>query len=1062
MFNLNRAASQGPLMMFGRALGKGLAVLALCWQCGCWYGPISPTVEQVAPDDQAPEEMVTPDTEPPAALVRPMLGYYFNDFEAAVNEEWSTDQRAAAPEDLRVYLGEFANDTVTLRLDDLPEHEAVSVVTDIYVIGSWDGNSHERGPDVWSLTTGEGQTLIETTFSYTASPRQAYPNSYPFGSNPGRTGSIENNSLGHSYYDSDGVLQQWNSVYQVHSTFEHEADTLTLEFAAQGLEQQTETWGLDNVSVMLAVPNDKWETALIIEAEDFESRAIGGPVPGGWNIWQSGRLTDWVRCDPRCRTLRVTSMVRGESAYGHWPIMGLTVNQRFEARTTVAQREWTPYLFELDLTEDVQQIGFAFTNDEPPVPGQDRNLIVDRIEFAVPVDTPVDAWPVREPAPEFMAEPAVPQTDAEIMELARANIEQHRKGDMVIRMLDPSGAPLAGADVRFDMFRHHFRWGTAVRFDLENPDRPVERRYRDRLAEMFNYGTTENVLRWGHFEAERGEPKYDELDAYIDICAQLGIELKAHNLVWGHFQDIPGWFTEEDIANSRELLEARTRETLSHFAGRLRSYDIVNEPIHALQWEFWAGSAYVEDTLNWAHEADPDATLMINEFEIIAVPYMADNFFVRMRELLDRGAPLGGVGVQLHANLGEWYMPLDIWRGFERMSQLGVEVHLTEVSLGAENTIILGGPHDGEPWSDDRQAEYYSDVMTLAFGHPHVESMTYWGFTDRRHFQPGSGLWDLELRPKAAGVAYQRLLEETWSTDQQVTTDSDGIATLRAFYGWYRISRGNGVAVVEFLPEDAAVDSMLEVEVHPFGDDNLDGKIDQTDLAAFQGCFTDADVRTVLPPCAHFDFDGDRDVDCDDWSRFDSTWSAEDSPAFLPCTMPIPTAEASGCRYITVTPPPGTEPIALYITSSDWLCVAKYIDADGMLADEPVFLTPSEFGQLHLASPLIVPDAVYHIQAFDGAHLSRRATVKTWRWGDANNDGVANDDDIVLVVDAFHGDYTDLPFQRVDMGKCMPNRGVDFDDVTFVISAAAGEPYADSCPDPCNNEGDTWVPGEDE
>ena len=172
--------------------------------------------------------------------------------------------------------------------------------------------------------SADGNILIETTFSYTDLPRQAYPNSYPFGRHPGRSGAIENNSLGYSFIDNSGNVQQWNSVYQIRSTFDHDADSLALHFAARGLEDESESWGLDNVSVALTPPDGDWETVLVIEAEDFATRATGGPVPEGWNVWHSGRITDWVRCHPQCTNVRVTGVVRGQPAYGHWPIMGLS------------------------------------------------------------------------------------------------------------------------------------------------------------------------------------------------------------------------------------------------------------------------------------------------------------------------------------------------------------------------------------------------------------------------------------------------------------------------------------------------------------------------------------------------------------------------------------------------------------------------------------------------------------------------------------------------------------------------------------------------------------------
>ncbi|MBI4718051.1 MAG: endo-1,4-beta-xylanase [Planctomycetes bacterium] len=959
-------------------MGRGLhcALILTAGIAGCFrFTPGgSGTVSEPPPEATNPDAGTGNDDG--RAQQKPATGVYFNDFTASVGSGWSATRRDSAPVGNRAYLGQFRNDTVTLRLAALPPHAQVTVAFDLYLIGSWDGNNKDSGPDVWSLTDGEGRSLIRTTFAYLPFVKQAYPNSYPFGSHPGRTGAIENNSLGYSYFDEDGNIQQWNSVYHLRASAAHSSDTLTLNFSAAGLEEEgSETWGLDNVSVLVSLPEGEWETALVIEAEDFATRAIGGAIPSGWNIWQTGRITDWIKVDPRCTNLRLTGVVKADPARGNWPIMGITVDQRFEAHTTTAQHDWTAHSFDIRVLPGVRQVGFCFTNDEPPEPGQDRNLYVDRLEIAVPKGTPRAAWPTRVPIPDYLAEPKVPVTDDDVTALARRNIETYRKGDFHVRVVDSAGRPVTGETVRFDMFRHHFLWGSAVRFDLGDPDTPLERTYRRELGEMFNFGTTENLLRWGHFEPRR----------------------------------------------------------------------------------FWAGPSYLEDALRWARETDPAASLVINEYEVVAVPYMADNFFVRMKDAMERGGPLDGVGIQLHSNLGEWYTPREMWRAFERMAQLGVELHLTEVSLGAEGTMVNGGPFHGRDWSDELQAQYYEQVMTIAFGHPEVSSVTFWGFTDRRHFQPGSGMLDLTLRPKEAGRVYRRLLEQDWSTDEAVVTDAQAVAALRGFYGWYRVVRGDEVAIVPLFPGASGdPERPLTVNLHPFGDTDGDNDRDELDLAKLGECFTDEGVGPVLPDCAMLDFDADQDIDCDDWGAFAATWTGTGAPDYPPCTMPLPVAQGAGSRYVTLTVPPGPHPVAIHVTSDEWLCVSKYVDPSGLLVDEPVYLMPDAWGTVNLADPFIVPDSTYRFQAEADGYRSRRATAITWMWGDANHDGKADEDDVVLVVDAFHGNYSDLPFQQVDLAGCVPNRGVDFDDLTAVYSAVAGDPYSAICPAPCNPEGGYW------
>lgn len=1009
-------------------------------------------LQDPSPPDK-PGDVEEPD--PGAKALRSLELVYFSDFETDVGAEWSNIRRDATPTASRRFLGQYRNDTATLTLSNLPPHSNVSISFDVYVIGSWDGNSGDAGPDIWYLSC-DGKRAFETSFAYWPYATQAYPNVYPIGNNGAQSGAIESGSLGYQYSEG-GRFIEWNAVYNTEISVPHTADTVSIAFAARGLEADgSESWGLDNVTVRLSPAPDDWATALTVEAEDFAVRPSGGPITNGWLLWQTARLTDWIEVMPGGTRLRINTVVRSDPANGRWPIMGLTFNQRFLSATTIAQRNWTSHTLEVQTQPGLQQLGIAFTNDEPPTAGQDRNLYVDKVEILVPPGTPQEAWPVRRAVPDFLAEPAVPETDAEVVALADQNIERYRKSDFHVVLATPEGEALDSTRARFQMFRHAFRWGSAVRFNLANPNTPIEQAYRRDMGRLFNYATTEDLIRWGAFEAERGNPRFADLDTYLALCDQLGLELKGHNIIWGNFEDLPKWLTPEDVLNASALLENRTRTLVSHNAGRISTYDVVNEPIHALQWEFWATPAYLGNALAWAHDSDPSARLLINEYELVGVPDMCDNFFVRMHDLLEQGAPLGGIGIQLHANLGEWYTPRQLWRAFERLKTLGVSLELTEISLGQRDAIVVGGPYDGQPWTNALQSQYYEQVVRVAFGHPDIDAVTFWGFTDRKHFQPGSGMLDANLQDKPAGSRYRELLNQEWSTDLTVDTAANGTAGFRGFNGWYRVTSGDLVGTVYLTRETAGTAGAPTIVVMGRrGDGNRDGVIDQADYEAFDNCYAQSAAGPVLADCVPYDINGDREVDCTDWPMFRSRADVQ-LPAFPPCSLPSPIVSAPGSRYLSVTVPPGSQPVALRVTSESWLCLDKYVNAGGLLQDEPVFQLPEAWGTIDVADPFIVPGSAYTVELFTGTHFSPGADARTWMWGDTNNDGLVDGADLIRVVSAFDGEYGDIDFRTVDLAGCVPNRGVDVADVEAITSVMSGVPYYRDCPAPCDHEGNAW------
>lgn len=200
-------------------------------------------------------------------LLADVLPVYSNDFSVGAESEWSYQLLDTTPTG-RQFLGRFLNqDTTKLSLgknsaiypNGLPDHSAVTLSFDLYIIHSWDG-APPNG-DEWMLSVDGGPVLLDTSFSNpfhgTADNPQNYPDSYGGALHPAHTGAAEVNTLGYwNVYPTDFG----DSVYHLAYTFPHVADSVTLTFRANGYTGspltglQDESWGLDNVQVAVVTP----------------------------------------------------------------------------------------------------------------------------------------------------------------------------------------------------------------------------------------------------------------------------------------------------------------------------------------------------------------------------------------------------------------------------------------------------------------------------------------------------------------------------------------------------------------------------------------------------------------------------------------------------------------------------------------------------------------------------------------------------------------------------------------------------------------------------------------
>ena len=163
-------------------------------------------------------------------------------------------------------LGNYHQEGFTLHLNDLGEHNYVSITFDLYIHDSWDGNAvGVDGPDTWHMELDEWVYLeekearllrFETSFSNSVCVpgycfTQAYPEQLPQFKNP-KTGAANVNLPG---FCSRAGEPQGSSLYRIEKIFRHSASGLALKVYDQ-LQQSNaadpkcdESWSLDNLSV---------------------------------------------------------------------------------------------------------------------------------------------------------------------------------------------------------------------------------------------------------------------------------------------------------------------------------------------------------------------------------------------------------------------------------------------------------------------------------------------------------------------------------------------------------------------------------------------------------------------------------------------------------------------------------------------------------------------------------------------------------------------------------------------------------------------------------------------
>ncbi|MCL2047250.1 MAG: endo-1,4-beta-xylanase [Defluviitaleaceae bacterium] len=294
-----------------------------------------------------------------------------------------------------------------------------------------------------------------------------------------------------------------------------------------------------------------------------------------------------------------------------------------------------------------------------------------------------------------------------------------------------------------EVFEDYFLVGTAVsRRDLHGTRLEFVRHH-------FNAITAGNDMKPDALQNRRGIFTFSAADEIVN--ALDGMSLIGHTLVW-HEQS-PEWLNREGISPEEALQNMRTHigEVVTYYKGRLVAWDVVNEAFpsyvpenadHAnwrellrqTPWLAALGSDYIELAFRAAHEADPSARLIYNDYNLDGVGKREAVFYM-IQELLEKGVPIHGVGMQAHYSLDT--MPSDVEASIERFAELGISVSITELDVvtGAL-PLSVELSHKMPPELEIAQSELYSSLFEIFKKHADViDRVTLWGLDDATNWR---------------------------------------------------------------------------------------------------------------------------------------------------------------------------------------------------------------------------------------------------------------------------------------------------------------------------------------
>lgn len=302
-----------------------------------------------------------------------------------------------------------------------------------------------------------------------------------------------------------------------------------------------------------------------------------------------------------------------------------------------------------------------------------------------------------------------------------------------------------------------------------------ERPYSDLLTQQFEYLIIDGEPNW-KFENSLLRPaidKYDfsNLDHVFAYASENNMPVRVQHLLWGDDKWLPDWLKNGNYTKDQllDIIKNHIMTVGTRYKGKVREYTVVNEAFSRRlkiggNHDWWGehiGPEYIDNAFIWAHQADPNAVLILNDFSNETEGDVSNLMYDYIKDARARGIPIDAIGMQMHVGGSNPPSKEAVAKNMKRFGDLGVKVYVTEFDVNMHDV------HEVKDKKDQIQAKVYSDMLgaCLQVGPSVCPNFGFLGLTDRQSWYHGIGLDDAnplmftdDFQPKPAFFAVRSTL----------------------------------------------------------------------------------------------------------------------------------------------------------------------------------------------------------------------------------------------------------------------------------------------------------------
>jgi len=218
----------------------------------------------------------------------------------------------------------------------------------------------------------------------------------------------------------------------------------------------------------------------------------------------------------------------------------------------------------------------------------------------------------------------------------------------------------------------------------------------------FSQFTAGNIMKMSYLHPSETSFTFTQADELVAFAAQHGIKIHAHTLIWHSDYQVPN-FMKNYTGDFAAMLKTHIQTVTSHFAGKVDSWDVVNEALaedgdgaavngfrNSVFYQKM-GLDFIDQAFINARAADPAADLFYNDFNIENGGTKTTNLLALVDGMKTRGVPITGVGFQMHVLL-DWPSASTIEAAMKAVADRGLKVKISELDVRVNNKYNSSAP----------------------------------------------------------------------------------------------------------------------------------------------------------------------------------------------------------------------------------------------------------------------------------------------------------------------------------------------------------------------------------